>query len=75
MRVFTAEWNTRSKRYRIRRREIPMRDGEPAFATAICLRPRWFRSMREALALVNERQAALPATRTPAERTPASQRS
>jgi hypothetical protein len=48
-----------------------MRDGVPAFGTAICLRPRWFRTMREALAFVNERQAALPVDGTPAERTPA----
>jgi hypothetical protein len=41
-----------------------MRDGDPLFGVATVLRPRWFRTMRETLAFVNERQAALTGGRT-----------
>ena len=57
MRVYVVQWS--KDRYRIRRKEVPMRDGEPMFGTAICLRPKWFRTMREALAWINQRQSAL----------------
>jgi len=56
MRVYTAEFNPRERRYQVKRRDLPMRNGEPAFGTAICLRPRWFKTRKAALGWIGKRE-------------------
>jgi hypothetical protein len=58
VKLFVVEW--RNDRYRIRKRNVSIKDGRPCFGVAIALQPRWFTTMREALAFVPSKEQPEP---------------